>query len=122
MPVNVSEHGQLVYISYHRQEFRDAEQLKRMLGNQTSALAAADKDVVVDFSTCNSITSPEIGALARVLQAFENTSRYLRVVTNPEVKQSLESTNLTKMQNLVLYDNQQQFIEEVKKSAGKKPE
>ncbi len=118
MPVNVSDHGQLVYISYHRQEFKDSDQLKKVLGNQASTLI--DKDVVVDFSSCNSLTSPEIGAVVRLLQAFQGSTRYLRIVTNPDVRKTLESTNVIKLQNLVIYDNQQQFIEEVKKSAEQK--
>ena len=118
MAIKVSEHEQLVYVSYQRQEFKDSDQLKRILGNQTSPLI--EKDVVVDFSGCNCLTSPEIGAVARLLQAFQGSTRYLRIVTNPDVKKMLESTNVTRLSNLVIYDNQQQFIEEVKKSAKPK--
>ena len=116
MPISVSEHEHLVYISYHRQEFKDSERLKRTLGNQMSALS--QKDVVLDVSTCNSLTSPEIGSIVRLLQIFQGTARYLRIVTNPEVHKALEATNVMRLENFVLYKSQKQFVEELKNSAG----
>ncbi|MBD3393632.1 MAG: hypothetical protein GF418_15945 [Chitinivibrionales bacterium] len=115
MSVTVSENERFIYVRYHRQEFRDSDQFKRVLSNQASALAG--KDVVVDLSTCNSLTSPEIGAMARLLQAFQGSPRFLRILPNEEVKRALESTNITKMDNLVMYDGQKQFVEEVKRAA-----
>jgi|GEM_PF-2041907 len=119
MSIHSSEYDTFVYINYHRQEFKDSERLKRILMNQASAFAT--KDVVVDFASCSSLTSPEIGSLARLLKIFEGTHRFLRIVTNPAVKKILESTNIVTLSNCVLYDSQRQFIDEVQKAVRAKP-
>ena len=116
MAISVKDSGTFIYINYHRQEYKDSDRLKRTLSNQSSALAK--KDVILDVSSCNSFTSPEIGSVVRLLGDFKDTPRYLRLVINPEIKKALESTGVISLPNLVLYETKEQFVEELKKLAA----
>jgi anti-anti-sigma regulatory factor len=116
MPLKKNDYPQFVYLWYNRQNFRDYERLKRAIESEL-ALAGSVRDIVVDLTPCNGLTSSELGVLVRAANHVRGSERFIRLLTNARVKETLESTNLSKLESLVVYEGQKQFIEQVKKSA-----
>ena len=114
MPVTKSTAGQFIYIRYKRESFEDFNQYKRELENMISS-EVGDRDAVVDFSESSGIASSEIGLLVRLINKFKGTARYLRIVGNEEIAKTLLLTNIDKLGNIIIYKNQKEFVEQVKK-------
>jgi anti-anti-sigma factor len=117
MPLKQNEYPQFTYLWYNRQNFRDYERLKRAIESELASLEST-RDIVIDLTPCNGLTSTELGVLVRAANRLKGTRRYVRLLTNARVKQTLESTNLDKLEQLVVYVGQKQFIEQVRKTAG----
>ena len=114
MPVTKSTTDQFIYIRYKRENFEDFNQFKRELENMISS-AVGDRDVVVDFSESSGVASSEIGLLVRLINKFKGTARYLRIVGNEQITKTLLLTNIDKLGNLIIYKDQKEFVEQVKK-------
>ncbi len=109
--------AQFVYLNYIREDYKDFNSFKRELENMLS-LEVKDRDVVVDFTGSGGIVSSEIGLLVRLINHFEGTARFLRIVGSEKTLSSLKSTNIQNLKNIMIYDDQKSFLEEVKKIAG----
>ena len=109
--------GQFLYINYTRENFKDFNDYKRELENMLS-VSVGDRDVVIDFTGSSGVASSEIGLLVRLINKFKGTARFVRVVGNEFVTKMLKSTNIQKLDNFLLYDDQKAFVDQVKKVAG----
>ena len=113
MPLKKSEYKEFVYLWYHRQDFRDSVSLKREL-TSLQIDASERRDVVVDFSACNSLISAEITSLVRTHNVLKGSPRFLRIIANPKVALAIAQTNMSTLGNVVVYNDQKSFIEAVK--------
>jgi len=109
---------QFIYVNYQRDNYKDFNDYKRELENMLST-TVGDRDVVIDFTGSSGVSSSEIGMLVRLINKFKGTARFVRVVGNEFVTKMLKSTNIQKLDNFLLYDNQKAFVDQVKKVAGK---
>ena len=116
MSIKKSVTEQFIYLRYVRKEYKDFSLFKRELENMLSS-TVGDRDVVVDFSGSVGISSSEIGLLVRLINKFRGTARYLRVVGTEQITKTLKSTNIHKLENLTIYNDQREFVEQVKKIA-----
>jgi anti-anti-sigma regulatory factor len=110
MSFRKNENAELIYYSYVKEDQKDYENFKRELNNATG-IDKKLKDIVIDFSGADTINSLEIGVLVRLLQAIQGSSRMLRLIVSPEVIKTLSATNILKLKNLVVYDNQKSFFD-----------
>jgi len=115
MAFHKNETSEFIYLGYKKENQLDFENFKIEMTNTTSANEKM-KDIIVDLSGCTCITSPEIGIMVRVLRYIQGTARMLRLITTPEIKKTLEATNILRMKNLVTYEDQKSFFEEIAKS------
>jgi poly-D-alanine transfer protein DltD len=120
MGVKLRDYPDFYYISYKRDGYQDLEVLKREFGNITG-LSAKAKDVAVDLSASQYITSPEIGALVRLLGAVAKSDRSVMLIVSPSIKKFILTTNLHRAPNLEIYDDLRQFVEVLQKTVKKKP-
>lgn len=111
----MTTNAQFSYIAYRREGYKDAENFRRQLESEL-AEPASMKDIVVDFTGFKVLSSSEIGALVRVLNRLQGTTRSLRIVVTPSIGKTLESTNLARLPNLVIYPDQEAFLASVQRS------
>ncbi len=114
MPIRKKIIDQFVYLSYVREDHKDFIHFKRELENMLS-LEIGNKDVVVDFTGSDGVTSSEIGLLVRLTNTFQKSARYVRIVGDEKVVNTLKSTNIQDLKNFMIYNNQQAFFDELKK-------
>ncbi len=115
MPLKKTEYGELIYISYSGEGYRDYEELKRAL-EKSACLISSTNDVAVDFTGCPDIGSPEMAALIRLVQTLQHMQRSVHVVAPPGIRNQLTSVNLHKLPFVVLHDDRASVL----KSVGKK--
>ncbi len=60
--------------------------------------------------------SPEINAVVRLVKVCKGTTRVVRVITNAEVRHTVDSLNLRKLPHMAFYDSIIDFQIELKKS------
>jgi anti-anti-sigma regulatory factor len=126
MSVLTREYPQFFYVKYNREGYQDLEDLKREFGNFTG-LSATPKDVAVDLTGSSYITSPEIGALVRLMMSLQKVGCSVMLIAPPAIKKFLYTTNLHKSPNLEIYEDHKQFAEVLQKtkyvlpSKGPKP-
>jgi anti-anti-sigma regulatory factor len=116
MSVKVREYPQFVYVQYKREGYQDLEALKREFGN-FSGFSALPRDVAIDFTGSSYITSPELGALVRLMTSLGKLGRSVMLIVPPPVKKFIYTTNLHKTPNLEIYDDFKHFIEVLQKTA-----
>ena len=116
MSLKKSVTDQFIYLRYVRKEYKDFSYFKRELENMLSS-SVGDRDVVVDFTSSTGITSSEIGLLVRLINKFKGTARFLRIVGTEQITKTLKSTCIDKLENLTIYTDQKEFVEQVKKIA-----
>jgi anti-anti-sigma regulatory factor len=104
------------YLFYKREHSGDFEAIKRELLILTSKLSDG-KDIILDLSSLSTISSVEIGFVARIINTLKGSTRQLRIVANGQIKRMLDSTGITKLPNLIIYETREQFVEEIKKIA-----
>ena len=109
------DHKELIYLAYNREAAKDFDNFKREVVNATS-VTSAQKDLVIDLTGSSTVTSPELGILIRILQNFKDSTRSLRIITTPEIRRIIDSTNISRLKNLVLYDDQKSFFSQLKTS------
>lgn len=114
MSLKKKTNNQFVYLSYVRESHQDFKRFKRELENIANTVVSS-KDVVIDFTGSNEISSSEIGIMVRVLNKFQHTPRFLRIVGNERILKTLESTNIHNLDNLSLYQDQKSFFDELKR-------
>jgi anti-anti-sigma factor len=102
------------YLVYQRDLNTDVDTLKKEIGNILFNLAP-DKDVVLDMSNIKNISSSEIGIIVKVRNQCNGRNRIIRVVANPMLKKMLDSTGMSKLSDLLIYETREQFAEELKK-------
>ena len=117
MSLKKSVTDQFIYLRYIRKEYKDFSHFKRELENMLSS-SVGDRVVVVDFTGSTGITSSEIGLLVRLINKFKGTARFLRIVGTEQITKTLKSTNVHKLENLTIYTDQKEFVEQVKKIAN----
>jgi hypothetical protein len=117
MSIDKKETEHLVFISYSRSGYKDIEEFKRELNNLSSSTLSG-KDIVVDCSSCKYMTSPEIGALIRLVNNFQKTERFLRIIPSEELYKTLKSINLQNLEHLVIYENKKAFTDHLKDKAA----
>ena len=117
MSLKKSVTEQFIYLRYVRKEYKDFSYFKRELENMLSS-SVGNRDVVVDFTGSTGITSSEIGLLVRLTNKFKGTARFLRIVGTEQITKTLKSTNVHKLENLTIYTDQKEFVEQVKKVAN----
>lgn len=115
MPVEKKEFPLYTYIRYTRGEPQDVDRFKIELGNLGTYLSAM-KDILIDLSESRNLTSSEINAMVRLVKICDNTTRVVRVITNMEVRRTVDSLNLRKLPHMVFYDSLIDFQIEWKKS------
>jgi anti-anti-sigma regulatory factor len=116
MPVKKSTTEQFIHIRYKREDFEDFNQFKKELEDMINS-EVGERDVVVDFSESSGVASSEIGLLVRLINKFKGTARYLRIVGNEQITKTLLLTNIDKLGNLIIYKDQKEFDEQVKKTS-----
>lgn len=118
MPIEKKELPLYTYIRYTRGEPQDVDRFKIELCNLGTYLSTM-KDILIDLAESRNLTSPEINAIVRLVRNCDNTPRVVRVITNAEVKRSVDSLNLRKLPHIVFYDSLAVFQEELKRSQAK---
>lgn len=118
MSIDTKMTDQFVYIHYVRENIQDTTRFKRKMENMLSE-EVGDRDCIIDFTGSPGVISSEIGQIARLLNIFIGTSRFIRIVGTPQVINALRSTNIDTLENLCVYDNQKEFAEQLKKMLGK---
>jgi anti-anti-sigma regulatory factor len=118
VPLKKKVTDQFVYLSYIRKDFKDFDHFKRELENMLSATTGT-RDLVIDFTGSTGIVSSEIGLLVRLVNLFKGSARYLRIVGSDKTLSMLKSTNIQNLENIMMYEDQKQFFDEVKKLANK---
>lgn len=113
MALKKIENSHLIYISYIRESFKEFEQFKNILANSGS-LSENEKDIVIDLTGTSYISSPEIGAIIRLVKRLQGTRRFLHIIATPSIKKVLDSTNVNRIKNLVIYQGQQEFKQKMK--------
>ena len=116
MPMSAKTYEEFVYVWYKRGAYEDSARLGRLLEGLATRMGE-HRDVVIDVSGCKGLLSTELSNVIRLCNRFRREERCVRLLTNPALKSSLESTNLHKLGNLFIYENQQSFIEQVRKPA-----
>ncbi len=114
MSIDKMEKEHFVLITYARQGYKDVEQFRIMLSSLISSLGP-EKDIVIDFGTTKALTSPEIGAVARLAEGLKETARFVRLVPSDSLHKQFSSLNLSKIEHLTIYKNRQNFADHVMK-------
>lgn len=117
MPVSAKSYNEFIYVWYKRGSAEDSVRLGRFLEG-IAMRSGEHRDVVIDVAGCKGLLSTELGCIIRLCKRFRGHDRCVRLLTNPGLKSSLESTNLHRLENLFIYGDQQSFIEQVRKSAN----
>ncbi|MBD3346355.1 MAG: hypothetical protein GF401_14970 [Chitinivibrionales bacterium] len=114
MAIERTETPQFIYLLYRREGHHDFEKMKKELSCFSSKLSVP-KDIVLDLSHLNTISSPEMGAIVRLAADLKGTGRYLRLIPSPKIKGVIESSNIGKLEHLVVYGNREVFVNQLKK-------
>jgi hypothetical protein len=64
------------------------------------------------------MTSPEIGAIIRLVNNFNKTERYLKIIPSEELYKTFISINLQNLEHLVIYENKEAFVDQLKDNSG----
>lgn len=114
MPLKKRILSQFIYLHFIREDYKDFTLFKRELENMLSQ-SVGDRDIVIDFTGSSGITSSEIGLLVRLINHFQGTARFLRIVGTEKTIATLKSTNIQNLENFMIYEDQKAFLDEVKK-------
>lgn|GEM_PF-3078182 len=72
----------------------------------------------MDCTSCKYMTSPEIGAIIRLVNNFNKTERYLKIIPSEELYKTFISINLQNLEHLVIYENKEAFVDQLKDNSG----
>ena len=105
-------------LSVEREAYLRLSKIKEPSAEETDQLVKLQRGVVIDFSEHQILNSLEIGLIVKLLGAVSGMPRPIGVVPSPDIRDVLERTNITKLENLVLYENQKSFLDEVLRASG----
>jgi len=111
MPLNSKLYKKFLYIWYLRSTSKDPRSLGRALegpGNRDETY-----DVVIDLVLCKDMVSSEVASILRLAKKFNGTSRKVRLLTNDKNRTNFTGVELHRVPNLVIYKDQQSFINEI---------
>jgi hypothetical protein len=115
MPLEKLEKRGFVYIAYRRDHIKDFDKFR---GALKEALKA-DKnmhDIVVDLTRDIMLTEGEVALLAAIIKELQGTTRHLRIIANEAIDKKLASTNLLKIENIIVYINHEQLLKDLNNS------
>ncbi|MBD3321815.1 MAG: hypothetical protein GF350_12030 [Chitinivibrionales bacterium] len=118
MAIEKTDTPQFTYLRYQRDGHRDYEKMKQELSCFSSKLSEP-KDIVLDLSYLNNISSPEIGAIVRLASDLKGTGRYLRLIPSSQIKGVIDSSNIGRLEHLVVYNDRKVFVNHLKKLKSK---
>ncbi len=113
MALKKLESSRFIYISYCRDNYKELTHFKTLLANSGS-LSEGNKDIVIDLSGSDFISSPELGAIIRLLKRLQGSRRCLRIIAGPTVKKLMNTTNVSRIKNMVVYEGQKDFKRRMK--------
>jgi hypothetical protein len=114
MTMEKSEKDHFIYVTYSRQGFKDVNHFRTAMAVLASD-KTSEKDIVIDFGNTKYLTSPEIGSMVRLANGLVGSSRILRVIPCEGLYRQLSSLNLTKLDHFAVYQNRDDFAEQLKK-------
>jgi anti-anti-sigma regulatory factor len=107
MPVKKTDSGKVNFVQYIRASNKDFNELKLILTNLAQGPAEVEqKDVVVDLFGSPFMYSNEIGFLISIAKRLQAYGRLLVVLASPKLIQALENTNIHKVDNIRIQNNQ----------------
>ncbi len=106
-----------MYFRYQRDNFGESAALKQKIEDLVSELEDP-RDVILDLSSLAIINTGEARAFAQLAVALKSMGKLLRVIPSSQVRRSFAGFGLHKIGSVVLYDDEQAFVREVKKLAG----
>lgn len=109
--------SQFVYFRYRRENLGESAALKAKVDELVEMLSQP-KDVILDLSSLPVISCGEARAFAQLAVTLKGMGKRLRVIPNPQVKRSFVEFQLDKIGSIVLYDNEQAFVREIRKLGG----
>ncbi len=112
MPLTKIDKTNFVLYSYARKTSSDLQDFRRELVNQACSIENC-KDVILDLTTAQTISSAELSVIIRLLKSMNGTVRTLRLVTPEHIKRIICSTNINKLNNLQLYDSLQLLLNQM---------
>ncbi|MFP4418539.1 MAG: hypothetical protein ACOC41_03635 [Chitinivibrionales bacterium] len=105
-----------IYISYARESFKELTLFKNTMAN-IGSLAEEEKDVILDLSGTDCISSPEIGAIAALVKRLYGSNRFVRIIADEATKHIMDTTNIGRIKNVVIYGGLEEFRRKMKASA-----
>ena len=104
---HASPDSKFVYVSYRREGYKDVSEFEAELG---PVVKDGTSDIVIDLTGFAALSSPEIGVIVRTINALKGTHRTLRLISSPEVRDTLDKSNLGRLSNLAIYPDKDTML------------
>ncbi|MBD3392345.1 MAG: hypothetical protein GF418_09775 [Chitinivibrionales bacterium] len=112
MPLKKAEYDNFIYIAYVKEGYIDSTAFGREL-EKSAELIGSSKDVMVDFTGCTDLGSPEMRSLVRLIQTLQHLQRKVHVVAPPPLKELLTSVNLNRLPYMTISESRDEAITKI---------